>query len=337
MKITTKTEQARRIAKTRSWMGVCVDKQKNGEATDDRVVTVFVEKKLPKDKISWRQKVPQKIDGMRTDVLVVDGEFVAEDDVDLDSKLRPVRLGCSIMNVAGNGKGSHGPYFRDEPFADVFYGGTNSHVDLADPSKDLNEQESLVIVQPGFAWPDNAIADVVKAQKIIPHGTVPRDSAIHKFRRVEDVDPSVVGYGVPVRVRVPAVGETGRLISWKMLATGKKLFADATVQVSYPAGPTILTGVSIYERMSVGGTSGTTITSLDGTELWELNEAGSPTKTVATPIPRAFDVYGKVPVFKAWWDEYKKGEQPEGPDDIFEMLRTLLRKIWEFVKNIFKR
>lgn len=337
MKITTKTEQIRRIKKTRSWLGICVDRQKNGEPTDDKIVTVFVEKKIPKEQVSRRQRVPQKIDGMKTDVVSFDGLIVAEEDIDLDSRLRPLRLGCSIMNEAGRGKGSLGPLFRDEPFTGDFYYGSNSHVLLESPEKDLKDQKSLMIVQPGHPSAGEVL-NVISATKIIPRGTAPRDSGIGLLLEAKNADPSVVGYGIPVRVRIPDVGETGRLVSWKMRSTGKKLFKNATVQVGYPAGPTIRPGVSIYERMSVGGTSGTAIVSAGGElELWELNFAGSPSKTIADPFDRAFDIYGKVPVLKDWWDNHKGGGSEPEPDGIIEIIMKLLEAAWSYIKNIFKR
>ena len=335
MTIRTRGEREHLLKTKRTWKGIVVDKQKNGEPTEDEIVTVFVREKKPKKKLRWADTVPQRIDGRRTDVEEI-GEVVACGRVNLDSRLRPVRLGSSVMNVKGEGKGSQGPVFRDEPFKDKFYGGSNAHVYLADIAKGLKDQPSLVIIQPGWkpALRTSEIGDVVKATKIPLDGTITRDSAIMEYRKAEDVDPSIPGFGIPKRVRIPKVGETGRLVSWRKRATGKKRFENVTLEVRYVGGERTVHGCSIYERMSSGGTSGTLITDENCEEYWELNFAGSPNATIAIPFSNSFDTYGKVPVLEEWWVEYKKQEESPG---LIQILLKLWKELVEFINKLFKK
>jgi len=301
-----------RILNFKTVTGIYVGRQKNEERTRDEVITVFVEKKLKEEEVPEGELIPKKLKGLRTDV-VETGEIVPE--VDLSKELRPVKVGCSIGNAASKATGTLGPIFRDEPFEDKFYGGSNSHVLFEDCSKDISDQASRNIVQPGLyhATSPGVIGQLVYGIRIQPNGVISSDSAGFEFNKNEDVDPTIPDIGIPRGVKELQEGEYGILKSWRYSGRGKLKFKNVNVKVRYPAGITTVTGVDIFERMSLPGTSGSTILTDDGKYHSHLNFAGSPNFTVAIPFHQAWDRFGKVVVTHDWWKKYKGGDEMAEP------------------------
>jgi len=316
-------KERRKIFRRQGVVGHYLGKQKNGERTPDEVLTIFVRKKLPEDQLRKSQVIPKKISTYRTDVIET-GEMVAE--TDLTARLRPVKLGSSIGNKAGRGTGSLGPTFRDDPFQNKFYGGSNSHVLFENCHADIN-QNSREIIQPGIAHSsdvdNNVLGKLAYGTKINAGGYNTRDSAGFEFYNIKDADPTIPGIGIPEGIKELQEGEYGRLVSWKFTGKGKLTYKNATVRVNYNGSPTTFSGVDLFERMSQAGTSGTGIVTDDGRFHSHLNFAGSPSVTVAIPFHQAW-AYGKTLVTKDWWEDFTGGgeeppepgpEPPEPPDD----------------------
>jgi len=144
-----------------------------------------------------------------------------------------------------------------------------------------------------------------------------RDSAMHEFHKTDDAFPGFKGSGAPMArgVRAAEEGEEVILNSWKMngLSRGKLTRKDVTVKVSgYGSKPVTFPHVDLFERMSSGGCSGSDMRSDNGESHSHLLFAGSPTVTVGIPFHQAWDIYGKVPVLKEWWDKFKDNENRGG-------------------------
>ena len=91
-------------------------KTTRGEPTGEISITVFVERKLPLSEIPAEQRIPEEIDGVRTDVVEqpvetiiqgIPGIPVGTEDVDAE-EYRPLRGGIQIGRRGGPGRGTLG-------------------------------------------------------------------------------------------------------------------------------------------------------------------------------------------------------------------------------------
>jgi len=111
-------------------------KETGGRPTGELVVQVWVDEKLPLSEIPPEQRIPEEIDGVKTDVyvggrkvlLAADGAFVRSDDTD-GKRYRPsVPGGSRIKAENASGKGTMGCILHDPADVEIAYGLTNHHV-----------------------------------------------------------------------------------------------------------------------------------------------------------------------------------------------------------------
>lgn len=93
-----KEKYKKKLKDKRNVNGVAVgEKVSEGHATGEEAITIFVEKKLPKDKLRKGDLVPDKLKGYKTDVVEI-GKVTAL--VDTKKKYRPAPGGVSIGHYA---------------------------------------------------------------------------------------------------------------------------------------------------------------------------------------------------------------------------------------------
>ena len=321
----------KKIRRWKGFVGDVINYRKNEKFTLDPVLTIFVEKKLSEAqcKKERRKIIPKAIGGVGTDV--VEMEMPVADDMDntwihtpqkLNTRVdhsKPVYPGCSASNIKGTA-GTHGEFFRDEPFEDKFYGGLNVHVGFERVDMDISEQDRT-IVKPGPAdggTRDDKIGDLTTGTRInLNGGTNTRDSCLFEYDDNDDVNPDVPGYGVVEGVSEIVIGEYGLKPPCRSLGerTGKKLYKDAAIRVRYKNGVGTLTGCNVWESMSIGGTSGATIRTPDKRFATDTIFAGSGTHTISIPFMQNWKVYGKELVTKGWWENYLDDDRPDDPPD----------------------
>jgi len=121
-------------------------KEKRGKKTKDKVIIVFVDKKLPENKLNNFDIIPQRIEKFNTDVIEI-GEinFFSEDRT---ARLRPVQPGISIGHYKISA-GTLGAIVRDKKTGESMLL-SNNHV-LANISSGYDERAKKgdPILQPG--------------------------------------------------------------------------------------------------------------------------------------------------------------------------------------------
>ena len=151
---------------------------RNGKiVSNERVIRVYVVKKLPESCLAPEDIVPKTIDGVSTDVVEI-GEVKALDEptvyvsgnVDKTKKFRPVKLGVSVghWNITA---GSLGMLY--ESGGEIF-AGSNAHVLTPDPSLKPEQILEKRICQPGpyhdSNKEDNVVGRYYWHDRIIPEG-----------------------------------------------------------------------------------------------------------------------------------------------------------------------
>ncbi len=132
------------------------DKLVRGENTGEKSIKVYVTKKINKNEISARNLVPNKINGIKTDVVEI-GEVKALPATD---KVRPAYPGVSIGHYAITA-GTLGAIVKSKKSGDYLIL-SNNHV-LANVSngKDGRAKQGDIILQPGPADGGNKDSDII--------------------------------------------------------------------------------------------------------------------------------------------------------------------------------
>ena len=111
-------------------------KETDGRPTGELAVQVYVDAKLPLSEIPPEQRIPEEIDGVKTDVyvggdmvpLVADGALLPEDVNFDESRNRPV-IGGSLISMPGSNEvGTLGCFVSDPADINIAYGLTCGHV-----------------------------------------------------------------------------------------------------------------------------------------------------------------------------------------------------------------
>ncbi|MGI5401109.1 hypothetical protein ACQEVG_16930 [Streptomyces sp. CA-135486] len=141
-------------------------KETGGRSTGELVVQVWVDEKLPLSEIPPEQRIPEEIDGVRTDVcvggrsvpLVVPGTFVRSEATD-DTRYRPpVPGGSRIRAESASGEGTLGCIVHDPADIQIAYGLTNHHV-IQPPGDPAPTPGSTKVGQPTNSSSSTACCD----------------------------------------------------------------------------------------------------------------------------------------------------------------------------------
>jgi hypothetical protein len=277
----------------------------NSRPTDEPAIVIFVEKKYPKDyvrKQSDLDLIPQKVDGVTTDIIEV-GKIEPQQ-LSLRNKVRPICPGLSVghQNITA---GTLGAIFVDADGDLVAL--SNNHV-LANENR---ASVGDVIFQPGpldSPGPDTFKGWDGKATDWSYFGTLKRFSAINRENNSHDsaiakiheslindnlVSPSfpslnrtIAGFGDPT-MQMP-VQKLGRTTGY---TTGQIIALRATFTIGYDFGPATFTDCVVCTAMSAGGDSGSVIMDMDMNAV-ALLFAGSDKVTLASPMKTVRDYYG---------------------------------------------
>lgn len=276
----------------------------DGRPTSEPAVVVFVEKKYPKDFIKKQSDldlIPQKIDGIQTDIIEV-GKIEPQNS--LRAKVRPICPGISIGHQ-GITAGTLGGIFQDADGDIVVL--SNNHV-IANENKAKNGD---IIFQPGpmdnpgpeqfGGWegkPEDLsyFATLKKFHRLEKDGNS-HDSAVAKIHQsfidsqmVSTQFPSlnrpIAGFG-DAAIQMP-VQKLGRTTGY---TTGQVLALKATFTIGYDFGPATFQDCIVCTSMSAGGDSGSVIMDMQMNAVGLLF-AGSDRVTLANPISTVRDYYG---------------------------------------------
>ena len=117
---------------------------RDGVEVDEKVVTIYVEEKVPLDALALIDRIPAEIDGVATDVEII-GKPVF---MGMKDKVRPLIAGLSIGNINITA-GTNGYFFERYPTSDgKQYLGSNAHVYSDTLGPTMSERR---ILQPGPA------------------------------------------------------------------------------------------------------------------------------------------------------------------------------------------
>lgn len=141
-------------------------KETGGRPTGELVVQVWVDEKLPLSDIPAEQRIPEEINGVRTDVyvggrsvpLVAPGAFVRTGDTD-GTRYRPAVPGGSRIKAEGaSGEGTMGCIVHDPADDQIAYGLTNHHV-IQPPGDPAPTPGSTKVGQPSNSSSSTACCD----------------------------------------------------------------------------------------------------------------------------------------------------------------------------------
>ena len=311
----------------------------NGKTTDIESFRVFVDKKVPKDKLKKSEVILSTIDNLPTDVIQT-GEFSAPpaEKPGLITKVkdavthsvrkltrRPFDMGTSGGNISGP-TGTVGYKFRKDGSYDVLF--SNGHVFGEDIRKDVSAQERR-IVQAGpiddGSDESHIVGSMVGLIKLSESYPAFNDAAISDIIKPENATTVLHELGTPVGVRTIQVGDTvyksGRTTG---VTNGTILSLTATIRVKYSA---VVDGKVVYyyithknciltSPMSSGGDSGSIgVIKEDGKlYIWGYLFADSTEHTVWHEIQNVMSVFSLSLI-----DE-------EQPSDAIYVRVTLTRK-----------
>lgn len=280
---------------------------KSGKPTGTWTLTVLVEKKLPKTKVAKESLVPEKIDGVPTDVVEV-GPIEA---LAFTAHVRPALPGYSIghYNITA---GTFGCLVRDirrcccsydkdcgcaparqECPGDILIL-SNNHV-LANVNQ---AKPGDKILQPGpfdgGVFPSDAIATLDRFEEIVfgLSGYNLVDGALARPLEPRNVTAAIIGAVVPRGVnQVLPLDQVVKVGRTTMVTTGVVLATNATVNVGY--GPLVaqFRHQIITTTMAAGGDSGSLLMNFN-LEGVGLLFAGSPVITIHNHINDVQNVLG---------------------------------------------
>ncbi|MGI9293101.1 MAG: hypothetical protein ACR2PS_03890, partial [Pseudomonadales bacterium] len=250
-------------------------------------LTVMVEKKEAKDKLAKESLVPEKIDGIPTDVMEV-GKIEA---LAFDARLRPAQPGYTLghYNITA---GTFGCLVRDKRVccgedADDIRILSNNHVLANTNAANIGD----AILQPGpfdgGEFPADSIATLARYEEIVfgASGYNLIDAALAKPTANRNVIAAIIGSVVPTGVSqafpFDSVVKAGRTTE---VTTGLVLATNATVNVGYGlAGVAQFRHQILTTAMAAGGDSGSLLMNFD-LEAVGLLFAGSPIITIHNHI-----------------------------------------------------
>jgi len=285
----------------------------DGKETDEPAVIVFVERKLPEDRLRKEDVIPKALDEVKTDVIET-GKIKAQAAAPRarTDRWRPAPGGVSVGHYRITA-GTLGGVVRRGGRRFIL---SNNHV-LADSNR---ARPGDPVLQPGpadggtredaiatletfvrlrFDAPDRGFTAFLRrlAARLgfRPAAQAPAnlvDAAIARPVRDDAVDESVLGLGRPAGIAEAGVGDTVRKSGRTTgLTEGRVLATDATLQIEYDADVATFTDQIVAGPMSQGGDSGSLVVDREGRAVGLLF-AGSATSTVFNRARRVADALG---------------------------------------------
>ncbi|MEM7346293.1 MAG: trypsin-like serine protease [Chloroflexota bacterium] len=300
-------------------------KESDGVVTDEVAVTVNVAKKLPKAQLTEDDKVPRKIEGVRTDV-VETGRFLAGQvmtDADrTKERWRPKIPAGVSMGHAEVTAGTFGCLVRKNREVLIL---SNNHVlanvnqsQLGDPiiqpgRYDGGNLEDQVATLAGYIPLDfggeqascniatttekllNFLASNIGSKhRIMAYSTSPGenlvDAALARPMNPAQFNPNILGIGLPKGVREATLGtnvqKTGRTTGH---TRGQIVQIDVTISIDYNGRSATFTNQLMATGMSAGGDSGSAVLDDEG-YIVGLLFAGSGSASLFNPIQTVLDL-----------------------------------------------
>ncbi|WP_290649262.1 hypothetical protein [Aquisalimonas sp.] len=274
-------------------------KESKGKLTKELTVVVYVDEKLPEDKLHKGDIVPKSLK-----VSVPAGEVEAVTDVQaigrleaqtFNARIRPLKPGYSIghPNVTA---GTFGCLVREVCPPCRVYILSNNHVLANSNAASIGDP----ILQPGAVDGGTLPADIVaRLARFVPirvghpdrYNLVDAALALPTDQRL--VIASVVGLGIPTGTVEATLGmdvvKSGRTTQ---TTTGQVVGIDATVAVSFDAGTAYFRNQILTTNMSQGGDSGSLLMSRADRKATGLLFAGSSEVTVHNNIANVLMALG---------------------------------------------
>jgi hypothetical protein len=298
-------------------------KEKDGKLTDEVVVVALVRDKVPKAGLKPRELVPQRVDGVQTDVIQV-GEIRAQQS--RTDRWRPAPGGVSLGHYQVTA-GTFGAVVRDRTTGDRLIL-SNNHVlansndaafgdPILQPGAIDGGQVSTDTIahlerfcpieystQPGtcgtadtYALIGNAVARLLGSSsrvvtvQVNPQAANLVDAAVARPVENDMILDEILEIGEVVGTLPAGLGmavrKSGRTTG---LSTGTITVLDATVDVSYGAGRTArFENQIVTSAMSQGGDSGSLLVAGASQQAVGLLFAGSEQTTIHSPIQAVLD------------------------------------------------
>lgn len=288
-------------------------KEVEGEQTQEESLIILVKTKLPLDQLSEDQRIPQSINGLKTDVIEV-GEFQAQDvaavpeliektinesdlfqDVQRTSRVRPAVPGLSIGHYKVTA-GTFGAVVYDLKTGEPLIL-SNNHI-LANSSNGRDGRAKIgdPILQPGAA--DGGLSSANVLAKLMRYYTLDEapqanevDCALARPIKKELIAPGILGIGLVSGVSKAAAGmsvkKSGRTTG---ITEGQIRAVNVTTSVNYGQGRVLKFANQIFTtKMSEGGDSGSLVLDANNKAIGLLF-AGSDQGTLLNPIETVLKV-----------------------------------------------
>lgn len=265
-------------------------KEVKGKETKEVCVSVYVEKKVPRDQLSKNQLVPSTLvvpettEEVKVDVREV-GRVVA---LAFNSRVRPAKPGHSIGHYRITA-GTFGCLARDACYPGHIYILSNNHVLANSNAAAIGDS----IIQPGRVDGGSSPGDkVATLSRFVPihFGGVDDynlvDAALARPVDMRMIMASINALGIPRGIAEATLGmEVTKSGRTTQVTTGKVIGVDATIRVGYhTAGTAYFRNQIITSNMSRGGDSGSLLMSREGHMATGLLFAGSNKVTVHNNI-----------------------------------------------------
>jgi hypothetical protein len=280
------------LLKYPNYVGYCdgCPKIKDGEEVPGtKVRRIFVRRKLPKERLTTEQMIPELHAGIETDVVEI-GDVVAESDP--KDHYRPIPMGVSMGNIKITAGTAGGLVKKDGKIMVA----TNTHVACESVTRDLGMpgepgSQDRRNCQPGPIDDGNlrVFGDVRYAFIMPPGQPAFNDFAIVEPYKVEDVIAETLnGKVVPDGMAMVEIGDTvykeGRTTGY---TEGQVTAIGANVNVGYSEGTILHKNCIITTDMSAGGDSGSWVYKKGTKKVTMYLFAGSSVATVHHPIQDA--------------------------------------------------
>jgi hypothetical protein len=279
-------------------------KEKGGEKTSRPAVVVMVRRKVPKSQLAPNHLVPEKVDGVPTDVVEVGdlkplaagaappGPRAAAELPDLPkrtSRVRPAPPGVSLGHYLVSA-GTLGAIVYD-PAGHPFILSNNHVLANSTTGHDRRAKRGDPVVQPGLAdggratgQPNDIIGTLERYIPIRPLHTNLVDAALAKPKSAALVRDDILGLGPVTGVGKPRLGalvrKSGRTTG---VTIGTVEITEATVRINYGDTPVSFADQIILSPMSAPGDSGSLVVD-EKNRAVGLLFAGSDRSTVCSPI-----------------------------------------------------
>lgn len=318
-------ETKKKLAKKENVVAVGTGKEeKNGERTGNDAAVAFVKKKKPVSEISADSVIPEKVDGVRTDVIEI-GEVGIENeypvrpgqietetrDIETNQKHRPFPQGSSIghPDITAGTAGLVMWRRAEKEVGDqtLVYpepvGVSNNHV-IANSNK---AEVGDVILQPGPYDGGKEIDDKYTVGQLEGYVDIEKEDNLfdigwYSLKDERIANSFVLGMGVPTEKATVEKGDLAKKGNTRTTGyrEGEVLSTDARVNVKFPDEIKEFEDQIITRSISRGGDSGSAVFNKHGEIIGVLN-AGSSKVTIVNKID---NILGNTPLSLNMEDVY---------------------------------